>query len=330
MFREILRIGFVVLAIAIPAGARAHAAVTSIVVNGGDCSDIQAAIAALPHTGGRVLVQPGTYVCTQPVIVDRGKIRLVGMPGTVLRLANGANAPVLIVGDTAPQPSVVVKNVRISDLEIDGNRANQSSETWPLVPDIRTNGVTLRGVKNVVVERVVVRSARSGGVVVERESRNVTVRQVAAYDNEFDGVAAYRTEKSKFLDLYLSDNRAAGLSFDVDFNRNLIDRVLIVGSAKVGIFMRDSTRNTFKHVFVVGSGEHAVFLADLEPPAVGPATRNAFRWLFAIDSAGAAFRVNDASCTGNTIVHAHFADNAGGCVSEVVPRLVPTSDVFCH
>ncbi len=308
----------------------ADAAVTTVVVAGGDCGDIQSAIATLPDKGGRVVVEPGIYACAGPIIIDRDKVQLVGNAGTVLRLADGANSPVLIVGDAAPVPAHVVKHVKVSDLTIDGNRLNQSVETWPVIPEIRNNGITLRGVKNVVIERVVVQRARSGGLVVERESRGVIVRQFAAYDNHFDGLAGYRTTKSKFTDLYLRDNLAAGLSFDLDFDRNLISNVLIVGSGTVGIFMRNATKNTFKNVAIAGSGEHGVFLAEnVDLPGLQPAIANFFRWLFVVDSSGAAFRVNDPSCVDNKIQHGHFADN-GACLSETTPGLVKVVDVFCH
>jgi hypothetical protein len=306
-----------------PAGA-----VTTTVVSGGSCLDVQAAIAALPNKGGRVLLLPGTYVCSTPIVIDRDKVELVGTAGTVLRLADGADAPVLIVGDIAPEPAKTVKRVKVSDITIDGNRANQTTENWATVPEIRNNGVTLRGVKNVVVERVVVLRARSGGLVVERESRNVTVRQFAAYDNHFDGLAAYRTEKSNFMSLYLRDNGYAGLSFDLDFDRNVVSDALIIGSGTDGIFMRNANKNTFKNVAVVESGEHGVFLAEnVDLPGLQPTTSNVFRWLFVTDSNGTAFRVNDPSCVRNKLQHAQFADN-GECLYEGASMQL--ADVFCH
>lgn len=76
-----------------------------------------------------MLIDPGTYMCTNPVVIDRDNVNLRGAgPATILRLADGANAPVLIIGQTLNVPTVTRSNITVSDLVIDGNRANQTLE----------------------------------------------------------------------------------------------------------------------------------------------------------------------------------------------------------
>lgn len=95
----------------------------------GLCTSIQDAINSLPSQGGEVLIDPGTYMCTNPVVIDRDNVNLRGAgPATILRLADGANAPVLIIGQTLNVPTVTRSNITVSDLVIDGNRANQTLE----------------------------------------------------------------------------------------------------------------------------------------------------------------------------------------------------------
>ncbi|HSG39835.1 MAG TPA: hypothetical protein VLE27_09380, partial [Thermoanaerobaculia bacterium] len=85
------------------------------------CAAIQQAINALPARGGEVVIPAGTHVCTVPIVIDRNNVVLRGAgAATVLRLANGANAPVLVIGQTSAAPTVERRNIRVSDFTIDG------------------------------------------------------------------------------------------------------------------------------------------------------------------------------------------------------------------
>ena len=135
------------------------------------CKAIKNAIDSAPPEGATIVLSPGTYTCSEPVVLDRDNLTLRGTgPSTILRLANGANAPVVVIGQTQTPPAVR-RNIRLSDLTIDGNRQNQTFECY-LGPcsaqnPLRNNGITLRHVEDVVVEKVYAKSARSGGMVTE-------------------------------------------------------------------------------------------------------------------------------------------------------------------
>lgn len=304
-----------------------------------DCAAIQAAIDSLPPAGGQIIVEAGVYTCTAPIVIDRDNVDLRGQgPATVLRLANGANAPVLVIGQTIPVPTVIGRNIRVADLVIDGNRVNQTSETWPAVPALRNNGITLRRVEDSLVERVTVFSARSGGLVSELGSRRVTVRDFTSFNNQFDGLAAYETEDSTLSGLYLYNNCFAGLSFDLDFNNNIVSDVVIFRSpntssincqphlpagvvGKVGVFMRDSLDNEFHGLQIRNSREHGIFLAH-DQDATTQASGNTFNGVVVSQSGGAGLRVNNASCVNNLVVGSQFIGNTGGSISEATPGLV--------
>jgi hypothetical protein len=303
---------------------------------------IQQAIDRLPPGGGEVRLDPGVYVCARPVVIDRNGVCLRGSgPATVLRLAAGANAPVLVLGGLEAEPAVLRRNLCVSDLLVDGNRRNQTQECWgsgggggpcDAAHPIRNNGITLRRVENARVERVTVVGARSGGVVIEKNSLHVTVRDLIASDHHFDGLAAYRTRESVFSGLQLYNNCAAGLSFDLDFNGNTVSDVTISRDAriacapplqpgKVGIFMRQSRNNVFNGIRVHNTREHGVFIAQAEGRPATAATGNTFTALTVTASGQSAFRVNDASCTDNMLCAAQLTGNALGGLSEAVPGL---------
>lgn len=300
----------------------------------GNCTSIQSAITALPATGGQILVPAGYYECTTPVIIDRDNVQLRGDgAGTILRLADNINAPVLIIGQTITPSTTVHKNIHVSDIFIDGNRTNQAMECWGGTCDsggttvIRNNGITLRNVTDVVIENVIVARARSGGLVTEKNCRHVTVNNFTTFDNEFDGIAGYQTEDSIFSHLHIYNNAAAGISLDIEFNNNVISDAVLTGNRRLGIFMRNSKDNVLNGIQIRNSGEHGIFIAQDEQakPAIG----NTFTAMTVSNSVQAGLRVNDASCVNNLVVASQFVGNGDGCISEVIPGLVQQCGVIC-
>jgi hypothetical protein len=316
-------------------GPGAEKVIRRITNTTGLCQAIQNAINVLPPEGGEVFMGPGTYTCTEPVVIDRDNVKLRGSgAGTILRLANGANAPVLIIGQTLNVPTATRSNITVSDVVIDGNRANQTFECLrgecSASNPLRNNAITLRRVSDVTIERVAVFGARSGGLVSELICRRLTITNFTSSDNHFDGLAGYETEDSVFTKLYLHHNLAAGFSFDIAFNKNLISDTVLADNAKVGIFMRDARDNVFHGLQIRNSGEHGVFLAQVDTDATKPAAGNIFTALMVSGSQGAGVRVNDLSCVNNSIVSSQFVGNSGGCISEASPGLALASANICR
>lgn len=300
-----------------------------------DCKGIQNAINDLPPEGGQVFIQAGTYTCKAPIIIDRDNIELHGEgPATLLRLADGANVPMLILGQTIPVPTATRHNIVVADLTIDGNRQKQTFECsggdCTSSNPLRNNAITLRRVTDARIERVTVFGARSGGLVSELTCRRLTIRDFTSFDNHFDGLAGYETEDSILSGLYLHDNLAAGFSFDIAFNNNIITDTVISGSGKVGIFMRDSRDNLFKGLQIRNSGEHGVFLAQVDSDDTKPASGNTFIGIVVSASKGAGLRVNDLSCVNNSVIGSQFVGNTQGCISEASPGLALSSGITCR
>jgi hypothetical protein len=262
---------------------------------------------------------------------DHQTLRGVGT-ATVLSLADGANCPVIIMGEPVNHPQHVRSYLRVSDLSIDGNRQHQQRELWKLQGEgsqIRNNGITVQSVSDSTVEHVTAARCRSGGLVTTLGVRRLTVRGLDAFDNEFDGLACYLTTDSLFTELFLHDNPGAGISLDLAFNHNVISHALLAKN-DLGIFMRSSRENQFKDVSIFNSHHYGVFMAHVEaqtPKGLMPVpqtecVQNSFTNLTASKCGSAAFRVNNATCVNNVVVGAQFADNLKGGLSLVRPNLV--------
>jgi hypothetical protein len=296
-------------------------------------AEIQQALDLLPESGGEVALPAGTIEVRQPIVLQRDHQTLRGSGNaTVLRLADGVNCPVIILGEPVNNPKATVKDLHVSDLFIDGNRSHQQRELWRLHgegSEIRNNGITVQKVSDSTVEQVTCARCRSGGLVTTLGVRQLTVRDLTAFDNEFDGLACYQTEDCLFTDLYLHDNPGAGISLDLAFNHNVISNAVLAAN-DLGIFMRESCDNQFHNISISNSRHYGVFMAHAETPTENgwqpiPQTEcahNAFTNLIASHCGDAAFRVNDTTCTNNIIVQPQFKDNVQGGLSLAQPDLV--------
>jgi hypothetical protein len=310
---------FLLLSAALPASAVDPRTLTLPANSTG--ADIQNALDQLPD-GGDVVLAAGTFQVHQPIVLryDHQTLRGSGY-STVLLLADSANCPVVVLGSPIKARREATANVRLADLLIDGNRRNQSAELWRTARDgslINNNGVAMWDVTDATVERVVCCRCRSGGLVMA-ETRRIIIRDFTAFDNEYDGLACYSTEDSKFSDLTLRDNQAAGISLDLSFNHNVIACATMSGN-DLGVFMRDSRDNVFQSVTIERSHSHGVFMAQTaEPTPAGwrlvPGTEcadNTFNAPVITNCGGYGILINNASCTNNVVHDAQFLNNAGG------------------
>lgn len=313
----------------------AHSAFAAVTVRGDDCSDIQKAINKLPTSGGEVLIPAGIYTCTAPIVMDKNHVVLRGEgSSTVLRLGDGINAPVIVMGRTENVPQESTKQIKVSHLMIDGNRANQTqecmggecSDQFPL----RNNGISIRRCVDCTVESVTVHSAISGGLVTELGCRRLTIRDYTSYNNEFDGLAGYETEDSTFSGINLYGNKAAGISTDIKFNNNKFYDVTISDNKSVGIFMRDSLDNSFTNLHIRNNEQHGIFLAQVNSDPETAATGNTFTSVVITNSGGAGIQANDKSCVNNMVVGAQYINNKNGCVGEAASGLLENVGAICR
>ena len=97
--------------------------------------DIMVALAKISD-GGEVVLQPGTYNIRKPIVLQRNRETLRGSgTNTILRLADHANCPVIVLGAPKNAPNHGTSDLRVANLFIDGNRTNQNSELWRAAGD---------------------------------------------------------------------------------------------------------------------------------------------------------------------------------------------------
>lgn len=293
--------------------------------------EVQAALDSLPGSGGEVILPAGKILITSPIALRRDSQALVGAgQQTILTLADDANCPVIIMGQPVNNPQRV-RNLRVSGVYIDGNRAHQQNELWQTSTagsEIRNNGITIQNVADSVVQDVTCAHCRSGGLVTTLGIDGLHVVGLNSFDNQFDGMACYTTEDSVFTNLRLHDNPGAGISLDWNFRHNVIDHADLSAN-DLGIFMRWSSDNQFHHVSVHNSRDIGVFMAQNRDKGLDGAllmqtgcANNVFTDLMEDKSGNLAFRVNDGICTNNVVINGQFDGDPKTELSSAEPDLL--------
>lgn len=233
---------------------------------------------------------------SQPIVLKSGDV----LDGGTYELADGAECPMIIIGDTELEPRYEVKDIIIRNVKLYGNKEKQKHEIWNNWENhIRNSGIVVRRARNVLIENVQVEDCRSGGIVIERHSESISVINSTSSYNQFDGIAAYETKKSFFSGLVLQGNKFAGGSFDLNFNENLVTDCLFLNNEHQGVFMRFSSRNQFSNCNFKGSNE-GVFIAKSELAGSECVGNLFFTSFFSNNKRD--FVVNDKECTGNIVM----------------------------
>ncbi len=296
-------------------------------------AEIQQALDLLPESGGEVVLPAGTFEVRQPIVLQRDHQTLRGSGNaTVLRLADGANCPVIILGEPVNNPQATVKDLHVSDLFIDGNRRHQQRELWRLRgegSEIRNNGITVQSVSDSMVEHVTCARCRSGGLVTTLGVRRLTVRDLTAFDNEFDGLACYQTEDCLFTDFTSTTIpapafRSTWLSITTSSAMPFWPPTTWASSCARAATINFTTFPSATAAITVYSWRMPRRPTEngWQPVPQTECAHNAFTNLIASHCGDAAFRVNDTTCTNNVIVQPQFQDNVQGGLSLAQPDLV--------
>lgn len=224
--------------------------------------DLQKAIDSLPEEGGTVFLKARVYFLNKGLHINRSNIKLVGERGTILRLMPEVNQPIILIGSDTEVPDKKITDIVISELELDGNKKFQLSETDPLRPWIRNNGIDIRRVDRVWLEKLNIHNARSGGVVASWNCHNIFISDSMFHHNEFDGIALYDSEDVLVKGFFAFNNRSAGISLDNRLKHITFSVGTVKNNGDVGIFARDSIDLKFHNIAVVSNKSHGCFISN--------------------------------------------------------------------
>ena len=223
-------------------GAVASAAVDNRVA-------IQAAVyAASAAGGGVVFVPPGTYGITgSPSLGGNGGVYLAdnvflmgsGMGQTSLRLMDGWNGP--LTGIVRALPSIEKHNYGVSDITLDGNRANVTGKV-----DAFYCGVTPDSPKSdydVYVMRVEAKDCGGYGFDPHERTTRLTIEDCVAHGNGLDGFVADYIVDGVYKNNLAYGNDRHGFNIVTSSNDILLEGNIARNNLSSGIVVQRGSTN---------------------------------------------------------------------------------------
>ena len=191
----------------------------------GDYTDIQTAIDSLTAIGGVVYIKEGTYTVSTTISITVSNVTLVGAgAATIIKLANAANTRNLRVGDGAAAISGVV----ISEIQFDGNRANNASN----LPVVHVSANTA----DCKVERCWVIEGDDDGILIDASTTRTHVINNVVYNNDDNGInCAGATNGTIIQNNFSYSNGGAGIRCVLAGGYTLIEGNLCAGNTEYGI-----------------------------------------------------------------------------------------------
>jgi parallel beta-helix repeat protein len=251
----------------------------------------------------------GEFRLSRMLVVGRDGVTLRGRgPSTVLRLADGVQSPVVVIGDyrhetpERPTSDVTVERLRIVGGGRDGHEAHGD---YPY-PDEQRRRRARRPERRAPRPRGV--GCRSACLLTERDTRDVQIFGNRIDDSVWDGISLNRTARARITGNVVRGNTASGITAEHLEDSVLEDNVL-EGNKTHGIYLADSYRNRFAGNRFVRNVLSGVFLTCAvrirEPPVAC--------WDDSM-SAGNVFSRNE--LTGNRIAFTVAPDDRAPCTAR--------------
>ena len=183
-------------------------------------------------------------IISNPIVVSQSN-QVLDFKDRKIRLADGSNCPMIVIGSLEEEPTTMLENIIIENLYLDGNKQGQDYEIWHNRENyIRNNGISIRHCRNVTIRKSTIINARSGNIVIEKGCANIIIEDCVLSGAFFDGIAGYLSKDCLIRNNTITGNHYAGLSFDIHFDGAIIQNNIIMSNT-LGVFQRDSDDNEF-------------------------------------------------------------------------------------
>ncbi len=224
--------------------------------------DLQRAVDGSAARGrtATVCLDAGEFRLRRFLSIARDGIVLRGEgDATVLRLEDGTESPVIVVGDWERKaPRRATSNVTIENLRIAGG-GRDGGEGFPGHPYLTNSAVVVRGGRNIAIRNTSITACRSACVLTELDTRRVTIEHDDISGAVWDGIALNRTSRARVVGNRIHDNTAAGISTE-HLEDSVVQNNVVSDNRTHGLYLSDSYRNTITGNRFTGNVLSGVFL----------------------------------------------------------------------
>jgi len=238
--------------------------------------EIQAAIDALPATGGSVILLDGTFVLGAGITIASYKSLIGTGFGTVLKIKDGLNVDIKVIDD-ADNPSV---NIIVANMTLDGNKANNAAgaqqglavkASYSIFYNIYAKNFRNMGIGSfslsqyLIIENCYAQSCDRLGIHLDVLFNSV-IRNCFAWDNGESGIESGPARDCRFEGIESWGNGFNGIAITGTQYRNVLINCNCHGNGYHGIINTDGdnliiancicwdnsqdTANTYDGIFV--------------------------------------------------------------------------------
>ena len=200
-----------------------------------DQEEIQAAIDALPESGGTIILLEGTYNISAPINILKNNITLAGVGwATKIYIVNGSNCDAIVIGNGLTSLS----NIVIRDLQIDGNGANQNYG----VGLIYLYGGSGYEIKYCCIINCYLHSGSGDGLVLSYANNNIIIGNIIL-SNYSNGISTYHSNNNIIYLNQSNSNAFEGIAIMQYSNNNIINGNQSNSNGDCGIYLSYSSYN---------------------------------------------------------------------------------------
>ena len=278
-----------------------------------DEEKIQEAIDDLSTVGGKVVLLEGTYNVLSTIDILHSNIVLAGQGnGTKLFLVNEANAAVIKIGDG----SVVIGDDAVRDLQIDGNKVNQSSPNYGI--NIESGATNLTIINNYVHDC-------SYGIMVGSNENIISENRVE--DNAQTGISVSYSYNNRVIGNQASSNGYAGIRLNgatknivsgnqansnnqgiyLDGSQNIVSGNQI-NSNSYGVYINYASENTINNNRIDGNTSSGIYLYSSDYNMI-IGNRITGNGAYGVD-------INNSSCDETLVVKNYFKANTTAAIND--------------
>ncbi len=243
----------------------------------GDQVEINAAIAALPSTGGVVVLSEGTFNIASSILIENDNVTLLGQGagqrtgatqsgvGTKLKAASGIATAIVKVQRAADDRPVY--GVLLRDFTVDGNsqgtavdgiifRSNRGHIDHVHVHYCTGNGVRVKGyvswdTYDTQLSNVQVGDCTDTGILLDDNGTDVHILGAILYNSGYN--IRLKGSSAQITACHLYDATTNNIKFDGGGSRSKIVGCKIEGAGQHGINI-DSTDGGYSDIQIIGNG----------------------------------------------------------------------------
>jgi parallel beta-helix repeat protein len=284
-------------------------------------ADLQGAIDALsPRGPASVCLGPGVFRLHRFLSIRRDRLVLRGSgESTVLRLEEGTESPVVVIGDPEHEvPQQRIFGVSLEALRIVGGGPG-GREMHPEIPYLTNSAIVIRAGSRISIRNVRVEACRSACILTERDTRDIRIERNVVEGAVWDGISLNRTARARIVGNRIRGHGAAGITTE-----HLVDSQVaaneIADNKTHGIYLSDSYRNRIVRNRFADNVLSGVFVT------CAVRTRGPVSCWDRSMSAGNVFEANE--FLRNRVAYMVGADDAANCADRRYERNLSLRDRF--